>query len=255
MDRTLIRRIDSMLPHDLRRLAFRLRRPETFHAWQRMRTGADPKGYTFEPFDRHRCIFIHVPKCAGVSMSRALFGNLAGGHRKIDTYRLVFNRAEFTSYFKFAFVRNPWDRLVSAFFYLKNGGFEKSDHTWLEEQLGGISDFDSFVRRGLALPEVLSVALFRPQTHYICSDGEPALDFIGHFESLEHDFRFVQQRLGCRRPLQTLNESRRARDYRDYYSAETRQIVADVYRDDLNALGYRFGQPFTVPQLIRRRIA
>ena len=70
-------------------------------------------------FDKKKCIFFHIPKTAGISLVKALFGDLDWGHRDVKYYRNVFNKKKFDSYFKFTFVRNPYDRLFSAYSFLK----------------------------------------------------------------------------------------------------------------------------------------
>jgi len=55
------------------------------------------------PFDRYQCIFVHIPKTAGVSICRSLFENLAGGHTTIAKYQIIFSKKEFDRYFKFTF--------------------------------------------------------------------------------------------------------------------------------------------------------
>lgn len=256
MNRSLVRRIDTLLPHDARRMSFRLRHPQQFHAWQAMRNDTDSKGYSFEPFDRHRCIFVHVPKCAGVSVSSALFGSLAGGHRRIGTYRLVYSRREFRNYFKFAFVRNPWDRLLSAFRFLKNGGFGPEDEQWTQENLSRYPDFDGFVRQWVNRKNILSWPHFLPQTHFICVDGRLPLDFLGRFEKLAEDYSYVCQRLGIDSPLSVHNQTKtRQSDYRDFYNDETRNIVAEVYREDISTLGYSFEGVLREPHSTRQTVA
>jgi hypothetical protein len=247
MSQAALRRVYASLPYEFRRQIFRLRRPEIYGSWQAMRVGENPDGYSFAPFDRYRCIFIHVPKCAGVSVSKSLFGGLAGGHRSIGRYQMIFRKREFDSYFKFAFVRNPWDRLLSAFLYLKGGGFNEVDRKWAEENLAAYSDFDSFVRRWVTPRKIWSWVHFIPQTYFIGIDGAPALDFIGHYENLAADFRFVATKLGIEGRLTPANQNRSAaRDFRTFYTEETSDIVADVYRDDIKALGYCFDRS-TVP--------
>ena len=59
-------------------------------------------GFSYEPFDRTRSIFVHVPKCAGISISRALYGNLGGGHTTFNEYATIFEPHAFRRYFKFA---------------------------------------------------------------------------------------------------------------------------------------------------------
>lgn len=100
-------------------------------------------------FDELKTIFVHVPKCGGVSINRALFGNLGGGHTSLEEYLTVFSPSEFLSFFKFAFVRNPWDRVVSAYFFLKNGGLNQWDKDWFARELSEYETFESFVRQWL----------------------------------------------------------------------------------------------------------
>ena len=93
--------------HVLRRTAFRVLHPTRFGRLQRLRKTVSPSGYSYSGFDRLQCIFVHIPKCAGVSIASSLFGNLGGGHATLSEYRLVFDCREFNRYFKFAVVRNP----------------------------------------------------------------------------------------------------------------------------------------------------
>jgi hypothetical protein len=65
--------------------------------------------------NRHRCIFIHIPKTAGASIALSLF-NEPPRHVHYRDFEIA-NPDKFRRYFKFAFVRNPWDRLVSSYFY------------------------------------------------------------------------------------------------------------------------------------------
>jgi hypothetical protein len=99
------------------------------------------------PFDDLECIFIHVPRCAGTSVSSGLFGRPSGTHINARMFQTVYSRGEWERYFKFAFVRSPWDRLLSAFRYLRKGGSIESDRTWARENLVPDEDFGDFVRR------------------------------------------------------------------------------------------------------------
>jgi hypothetical protein len=206
-----------------------------------MRNIEDRDGYSFAPFDRYQCIFVHVPKCAGVAVSESLFGGLAGGHRSIGRYQMIFRKRDFDNYFKFAFVRNPWDRLVSAFHFLKRGGFDEVDRQWAQKHLSHCTDFESFVRDWVDPENIWSKVHFMPQTYFICIDDTPALDFIGRYETLELDFEYVQTRLGIKCHLTALNRTQPVtRDYRSYYSDKTRDIVADTYSNDIATFGYCF---------------
>lgn len=244
------------LPHDARRLLFAAAKPGKFVKLQKKRRLDPEQGYSFRPFDEKRCIFVHVPKTAGVSVSRELFGNLSGGHTPITTYEVVFPKRDFESYFKFAFVRNPWDRLYSAYRFLKAGGMSEGDRLWAERNLSGVTGFAEFVTDHLRRSHILSSSHFVPQHRFLCRPGSKRVlvDFVGRYESLERDFQAVKRRMGFDTPggLPHFNRGKSGVfDYRAAYTPEARRIVADVYGVDAELFGYTFepenGGDKTVP--------
>src|SRR3546814_16910974 len=82
-----------------------------------------------EYHDRTQSIFIHIPNAAGMSMVSALYGMDSSVH---DTWREYYRRSpsKFKTYFKFSIVRNPEDRLISAYNYLMAGGKSEIDVYW-----------------------------------------------------------------------------------------------------------------------------
>jgi hypothetical protein len=66
------------------------------------------------------------------------------------------------------------------------------------------------------------------------------MDFVGRFEHIERDFQVIARRIGCTRALEKSNRSEH-RHYTDYYTAETRARVAQVYSVDVSLFGYQFG--------------
>lgn len=232
-------------------------RPSKFHRFQEQRTRPMPDNHSCVPFDQHRCIFVHIPKCAGISVSRSLFGNVSGAHHTLKKFQIMFGPREFSEYFKFSFVRNPWDRLVSAFHFLKKGGLTVCDKKWSDKNLSPYPDFDAFVRRGLQEKKIRAFPHFRPQCDYIClAKNRPGVDFIGYFENLDEDFSYICQQLKVNPTLQSLNRNdSRKRDFREYYTAETREIVSRVYADDIQVLGYSFDNGNISKLLAARQLA
>lgn len=189
--------------------------------------------------NEHRCIFVHIPKTAGSSVATALFGR-PSSHVTAHAY-LEASPRKFRRFFKFAFVRNPWDRLVSTYAFLRDGGMNEIDRTWAREHLAAYADFDDFVRRGLALEAVRSWVHFRPQTDFICDgEGKLLMDFVGRYERLDQDFAVVAKRLHRPVALPVINASRRSA-YADYYTPETRDLVGRFYGADIAAFDYGFG--------------
>lgn len=141
--------------------------------------------------------------------------------------------------FMFTFVRNPWDRVVSAFHCLQDdqGTFGRR---W--RRVGGVRlsrDFKAYVREGLR--EDQRSIHFKPQIKTFMCDGEfiPNL-FIGRFERLAEDWATVADTIGVSKELPHYNKSKH-RPYSELYDEETRQIVADIYAEEIEALGYEFG--------------
>jgi len=187
--------------------------------------------------DSYRCIFIHIPKTAGSSIAESLFG-VASRHVPYTEF-LRANPKKFQRYFKFAFVRNPWDRLVSTFFFLQRGGLNELDRTWSQRNLAEFDGFEDFVRRGLPRREILSWVHFRPQANYIMSPtGNLMVDYVGRFETLEEDFNVVASRLGVKVDLRRTNSSTHA-PFETVYSQETATIVGKIYESDATTFGYR----------------
>lgn len=230
------------LPYDMRRSLFRLTFPARFSTYQDMRRISDVD-FGFGSFDEHKCIFIHIPKCAGISVSRGLFGGLAGTHNSIKTFQLVYSKEELEQYFKFTFVRNPWDRLHSAYEFLRRGGLTHEDKQWAEGNLSRFTSFGQFVREWVTPTNVNSWQHFKPQHRFITDPaGNMPLDYIGYFENIRADFENIANILGIDTKLPHHNSGfGNSHDaYPSHYDAETREIVANVYKRDIDLLGYDF---------------
>jgi len=203
--------------------------------------------FSLKPFDKHKCIFVHIPKAGGTSISKSLFNSFVGalgGHPYLSEYKEIYNEIEFKNYFKFAFVRNPWDRLVSAYNFLKTGGVSEQDKNWAKSNIQQYENFDSFIKGWLNQKNIYSYYHFIPQFEFVCLDGlELAVDFVGYFENFEQDFKFVADKLGIQAELQHLNKTKdrgKRKNYTEYYTKETLKIVADVYQEDITLFGYDF---------------
>lgn len=228
----------SPLRRYLARLWFQIRHPERFRLIQE-HTAAE------------KCMFVHIPKCAGTSVRRSLFGR-DGGHRPLEVFRTMVPQDLFDECFKFTFVRNPWDRVVSAFFFLKKSDLKRNQR-FARRNLSAFNDFDSFVRQWLTRKNVWSFTHFLPQHHFICIDKQLGVDFVGFYENLAEDFALVANKIN--RPATLRDENRlggRAKDYREYYTEETKNIVAQVYAEDIALLGYSFDNSSLPDQLAAR---
>ena len=192
-----------------------------------------------------KALFIHTPRTAGSSITNALPPTvLRHSHLSIYDHRVLLGRARCDELFKFGFVRNPWDRLVSSFFHLKRGGNHAKDQEWAATHLSAYDDFEPFVTNWLNEKSIYSrVWHFLPLAHFVCLPGQKkhALDHLGRFETLADDFAAVSRKLGTELVLPHTNHApRKHEDYRAFYTPKTREIVARVYAADIRAFDYSF---------------
>jgi hypothetical protein len=127
------------------------------------------------------------------------------------------------SYFKFAFDRNPWDRQVSAYHFRYRR----------QKTPPPFADFLQDDKRArLNNYEIYSL------------DGEPCVDFLGRFETLEEDFKRVLGQIGLafaqELPRAKTGIRKNDKHYRDYYDDHTRELVGDWYRREIKLLDYAF---------------
>ncbi|WP_340106368.1 sulfotransferase family 2 domain-containing protein [Rhodohalobacter sp. 8-1] len=194
--------------------------------------------YSLRGFDKHRCIFIHIPKTAGISVNKALFGDYGGGHKDVTFYKRAFGPLTYRTYFTFTFVRNPYSRVLSAYLFLKKGGFYEKDKKWAEKHLSQYSSFGQFVEEWLNEETIHTYNHFVPQHSFVCDiDLVPDVDFIGRFEKLEEDFQYIAGRLRLDVKLPVLNKTG-SRRWEDYYTPELAEKVREVYREDFEVFGY-----------------
>jgi hypothetical protein len=135
-------------------------------------------------------------------------------HSQWDESRL----GPWDEYFKFACVRNPWDRLVSLYL---------SPHK-------GTSRFDEGEFRDL-----IKNTKKGSQAVFVTEGGQLATDFLMRFEQLAQDFSAVCEKTGISAALSHVNQSQR-KPYQEYYSNKTRDLVYKLYRQDIELFGYQF---------------
>lgn len=241
MDRNL-KNLFYNLPHPVIYYGTRLILNKKHKHLQSLRTReAGKNGYSMRGFDDLKCIFIHIPKTGGVSLSHGFFGNLGGGHRRIVDYYPIFSPKEFKEYFKFAIVRNPWDRVVSAYFFLKGGGFHETERKWVEENISVFEDFEEFICRWVNEQNIYSYKHFIPQHHFVLHKGKLMIDKFYKLENISSAVKEINSRLNVNITLPHKNRNlSRNPDYRQYYNKKTKKIIEDIYSKDIQIFNYSF---------------
>lgn len=197
-------------------------------------------------------VFVHIQKTAGNSIQLALepFGEDAivenskqrvfnaelgainrfgikrahinlGKHAKLAQIHQHWNAealGDWNQYLKFTCVRNTWDRLVSLYFSPHLGRTEFDAH-----------DFRRFIE------DTASIS----QSAFVMIEGQLGIDRFLRFEHLAEDFGDLCAQLGIQATLPHLNQSAHAA-YTQYYDAEARKLVEDLYAEEIELFGFKF---------------
>lgn len=241
----------SKVPRDYGRVWYQAARGLVDRSFDR---GPDPLP------DSPDAVFLWLPKTAGFSLFWMLAPQGCRLHNRPHRVRNSFTNEGFVSFghysyaalldrgvvqadfdaraLKFCVVRNPYDRAVSLYSYLRGLG-----------RIPPNEDFDGFARRlrqGRHHPvgryNVRGLNLCSPQTAWLHrSDGSFIPDLVGRFEDLGTFRLELGERLDIEfDELPNVNSSKRATDYRSYYDSSSRADVAAAYADDLAAFDYEF---------------
>lgn len=200
-----------------------------------------------------QCIFVHIPKTAGNSINR-VFGVEWQDHKDLQRYADELDPDIFERFFKFAVVRNPWERLLSDYNYQIKKSRERRSKLHVFSEDGAVRDFPTWVETVLTAPFSYAPAewggdvsphihRWSPQVDWISVGGAVRVDFICRLENLEIDFDQVCDRLGLP-PLRVPHRNGRLHlHYSRYFDATTREVVRDYYRRDIEKFGYEFERP------------
>ncbi len=127
------------------------------------------------------------------------------------------------SYYKFAFERNPWDRQVSFYFYKTRG----KDNP---------QSFEQFLKR--------KDKAYVGNYDIYAIDGEIAVDFVGLYENVDKDFQKALQGIGIEEkimlPKANVSKKKDGATYRQFFTDETRDMMADWYAPEIAKFGYKF---------------
>ncbi len=202
---------------------------------------------------QHRFIFFAVPKTATHTIRQALRAHLGPddweqqvlfgkqslpipelaeirhGHISVRQIRPHLKSEVWDTYFKFGFVRNPYDRFVSTCFFLqrKNPDFASSA--------------TQFMKSALTRTQFRERILVKPQFLQLTDDaGSIPLDYVGRYENLQQSYDEICRHLNLRTTQLGHNNTSQHANFADYYDGELEQLVTDFYINDLQTFAYEF---------------
>jgi chondroitin 4-sulfotransferase 11 len=181
-------------------------------------------------------IYIRVTKTGSTSLKYCLPNitwDLTGwegdpNHVPLWFFEKNLSKDVYDSHFKFSFVRNPWDRLVSSYIYTKKWYRQNAPAKFDDARL---YDFKSWI-----------LTINSNHKYGMQYDFVNGCDFIGRFENFQEDFNIVCDKIGI--PKQELPHKNKIKHkhYTEHYDDETKQIVAEKYAKDIEYFGYEFGE-------------
>lgn len=192
--------------------------------------------------DDKKIIFLHIPKTGGTTVKRVLKIPMLSSadpslrpspqHLTCELLKEEIGEEKYESYYKFTFIRNPWARLLSSYFWrqtlpkkrevLPFGDFIKLvEDTVLNENYYKLEFGDHFI----------------PQTNYIDDNVE-----VFEFKNLSGGLSKVASKLNIAIPLLAEKEVKPHDDYWDYYNLQSRDIVANIYSEEIEKFKFQFGE-------------
>ena len=212
---------------------------------------------------RHRFIFFAVPRTGTHAVRAALqpflgpedwqqealsrqvrsplpaLRRMGHGHITLRQAQAHLPEAVWRTYFKFAFVRNPCDRYVSACAMLnrRNAGYAGNETAVMKRTLAGLTG-------AVDAADFRKLVLLRPQAGLLMDeDGRLGMDFIGRYEHLQDSFAEVCRRIGIPGQRLAVVNATGHRPWEDCYDAELHRLMTRFYRRDFEMLGYASALP------------
>ena len=202
----------------------------------------------------HNFLFIHVPRTAGTSMEQAPFIHGKHGHIPFYHYEIAIERGsvgfEWDDVFKWAFVRDPFDRFISSFEYAKAVGQFREDESFeglcdVVQQLKPMevisnemeNEEQAFVKeipKGF-LMEGMMFNLFIPQSYFLIDSKMKVGTELFRFENIDTEWKRVCDRIGVKHyklPVLKKTEKRK----KSYWTKHTKNLIRRFYKMDFDLL-------------------
>lgn len=153
--------------------------------------------------------------------------------------------------FSFSIVRNPWDRCVSGYHFFKDGQLHPNmDRAIALRQeflaLNGMTEetfpsFDEVIKKlnnsnTFSIPkEIISIFFLTPQAEITKN-----VNYVARYENLSDELKYIEKLMNCRFIPHQDNVSKRDKNYQNYYTNETKNIIGELFYDDILKFNYSF---------------
>lgn len=201
---------------------------------------------------KHKTIFVHNQKTGGSSIEKYFFENVPDAKNILPRHTYATQGMaklgdEWDGNYVFGFVRNPWSRLVSWYSMIAERPDEGKKNLLFTYVRENATSFEEFLRNCTETiaddikGDRYEKSFFKNQLDYFTdANGKVVANFIGRFEHLNDDFQQVIQATGLPQFSLELTNTTSKKDYRTFYTEETRKLVADRFAQDIEYFGYEF---------------
>jgi len=197
---------------------------------------------------KYKCIFIHIPKTAGNSVTSCLktlgrkpscYSPKIAKHAKAFEVKALLGQQIWDDYFTFSFVRNPWALMVSSYHWWLEKAPNTRRYRGHKNKIADFDSFESFMDSDYGRYQINE----RAGTFYdwlTDRSGNVLVDFIGRVENIQEDWAHICSKIGVSgMDIPHINTTSH-KSYRDYYSAWTRKLVAERFAWAIDRFGYQF---------------
>jgi chondroitin 4-sulfotransferase 11 len=206
-----------------------------------------------------KILFVHIQKTGGTSIAKILKNFIPdvkeylGTHDHASLAKEALGN-EYGSYYRFAFVRNPWDRLVSWYMMIKQKANvipPAKQNRLFKYVLNNSSSFEDFILNCTQTIDDVDGRksfLYNQYSYISDANGTLIIDFVGKYEAYGSDLGIVLDRIGLRNvEIPHINKSEHLH-YETYYTKLTRDIIAERYERDIREFGYSFEDHLRNPE-------
>lgn len=186
-------------------------------------------------------IFIHIPRTGGTSIENFFGVKMSNEEKHLTAREFKEQIPGYDRFYKFSFVRNPWERMLSYYLWRRSNKWGKEAHTrnfeeWLQYIRIHRNDSKTDHQKNF-------LKAIMQQYDFLHDGNGITLDFIGRMENFEKDFERIIEHTETKHKILPKALKQNRRHYSFYYNKPARQLVEKLYHKDIEEFGYSFEKP------------
>lgn len=194
-------------------------------------------------------IFTHIEKCAGMSLCKFFnihkgnkFNNLEYRHNTIKKDLTIINQyykhIKINDILFFTCLRNPWDRMVSFFHYIRELQIDENYRHWSKyHEICKKGTFTDFINYASEHTNMISTC--RSYKQRLFYKNQLLCDYVINFHKIEKDIKYIKKIFGIQKNLPRINTSQH-KSYKFYYTSKTHEFVSNMFADDIKYFNFSF---------------